>query len=80
MKIRTTFGDKNDIGPHIRELRIEKGMYQQDLLIALQLQGLTLTAATLSKIQGRFRPVNDREIKALTKALGVTPNDILGIE
>ena len=81
MRIRKQdIGDKNIVGKKIEERRKEIGMKQRDLLTQLQIKGIELNASGLSKIEGQFRSVCDYELKAISAVLGISVNELLGIE
>ena len=55
-------------------------MKQKDLLTQLQIKGIDLNASGLSKLEGQLRYVTDFELKALSEVLGMTVNELLGID
>ena len=55
-------------------------MKQKDLLTQLQIKGIDLNASGLSKLEGQLRNVSDFELKALSEILGVSVNELLGID
>ena len=62
---------QNIIGPQVRKLRNERGMSQDQLAAKLQLLGLEMSRAGVSKIEARLRCVSDAELPVIAKALGV---------
>ena len=81
MRIRKqALGDRNIVGAKIEQKRKSMGMKQKDLLTQLQIKGIDLNASGLSKLEGQLRNVSDFELKALSEILGVSVNEILGID
>ena len=74
------YGSKNIVGARIEERRKELGLKQKDLLVRLQIAGLDLNAAGLSKIEGQIRTVNDFELVIFSEVLGVSVLYLLGID
>ena len=73
MRIRKqALGNRNIVGAKIEERRKAIGMKQKDLLAQLQVNGIELNASGLSKLEGQLRNVNDIELKAFSKILGVS--------
>ena len=62
---------QNIIGPQVRKLRNERDMSQDQLAAKLQLLGLEMSRAGVSKIEARLRCVSDAELPVIAKALGV---------
>ncbi len=73
-------GSRNIVGKAVEERRKAINMKQRDLLTQLQIKGIEINASGLSKIEGQLRSVNDYELKALSEVLGVSVNELLGIE
>ena len=81
MRIRKQeLGDRNIVGEKVEARRKEINMKQKDLLTQLQIKGIDLNASGLSKLEGQLRCVNDYELKALSEILGLSVNELLGIE
>ena len=81
MRIRKQeIGNRNIVGQKVEARRKEINMKQRDLLTQLQIKGIDINAAGLSKIEGQLRSVNDYELKALSDVLGISVNELLGIE
>ena len=81
MRIRKqALGTRNMVGAKIEAKRKELGMKQIDLLTQLQIKGIDLNASGLSKLEGQLRNVSDFELKALSEILGVSVNELLGID
>ena len=55
-------------------------MKQKDLLAQLQVNGIELNASGLSKLEGQIRNVTDIELKAFSKILGVSVDELLGLK
>ena len=81
MRIRKQpLGERNIVGAKIEQKRKSMGMKQKDLLTQLQIKGIDLNASGLSKLEGQLRNVSDFELKALSEILGVSVNELLGID
>lgn len=65
MPFRKLVGDKNPVGQTIVQLREAAGMDQQKLLTQLQLRGISLSQASLSRLEGQQRAVKAEELLAL---------------
>ena len=78
MKISKYYNSKNISGKMLRKLRIEKGFSQQRLAEKLKLEGIELTSKEISKIENDDRLVQDFELFAFAKVLGVSA-DIFNI-
>ena len=73
-------GERNIVGAKIEARRKAINMKQKDLLTQLQIKGIDLNASGLSKLEGQLRNVSDFELKALSEILGVSVNELLGID
>ena len=73
-------GEKNLVGQRVEQRRKELFMKQKDLLAKLQILGVEMNASGLSKLEGQIRHVNDFELIALSKALEMPVDDLLGIK
>ena len=62
---------KNIIGSHVRKARKTAKITQRDLVAQLQLLGIKIDQAGLSKLENGNRPVTDIEIAAIAKILKV---------
>lgn len=62
---------QNIVGPQVRKLRSERELTQEALSAKLQLLGLDMSRASLSKIEAGLRCVTDRELEILAQALKV---------
>lgn len=72
MKINKYNDFKNVSGAIIRELRLKLHLSQQDLAEKIQLLGVQLTSKEISKIEKNHRLVQDFELFAFAKVLGVS--------
>ena len=77
---KQALGSRNIVGAKIEERRKAIGMKQKDLLAQLQVNGIELNASGLSKIEGQIRNVSDIELKAFSKILGVSSDEMLGLK
>lgn len=73
-------GDKNIVGTKIVAIRKEKGIKQKDFLAKLQTLGLDISPTSLSRLEGQYRLVQDYEVVAIAKALGISVGELLGEE
>lgn len=81
MRIRKqNIGDKNIVGRKIEARRKEISMKQCELLSQLHMKGIEINASGLSKIEGQIRGVSDYELKAFSEVLGLSLNNLLGVE
>ena len=71
-------GDLNIIGDAVRKYRKAKKWTMPKLAIECQLMGWQVLRETLLKIEQGTRRVVDSEVLILAKALGCTPNDLIG--
>lgn len=71
---------KNIVGDRVRLARkkAKPPITQIDLAARLQVDGVKLEQAAISKIEAGYRVVTDIEIKAIARALGVTVGWLLG--
>lgn len=76
MRQRQLLGNRNVIGPNITRIRQEKGMAQGELLLRIQLQGVDMNQAKLSRIEGMHIAVVDRDMIAIAKALEVSMDEL----
>ena len=76
MRRRTTLGDRNLVGENIIRIRAEKKMSQGELLSQIQLMGIDMNQAKLSRIEGKRIAITDRNLIAIAKCLGVTLDEL----
>jgi hypothetical protein len=71
---------RNIVGVRVSQARREAipPITQGDLIARLQVLGIMLDQSTLSKIENQQRPVTDIEVVALSKALKVSTEWLLG--
>jgi len=69
--------DRNVIGPRLRELRKQLHVTQKDLSARLEVQGLNIDQAMISRIEKGERPVMDYELVAIAKALKIDSTELL---
>jgi transcriptional regulator with XRE-family HTH domain len=74
-------GRKNLIGPQVRmaRLRSRTAITQQDLSARLAVLGVDMDRTAISKIEAGERVVADFELLALSRALGVSVEWLLGL-
>ena len=75
-----TKSSRNLVGPRVREARRRHRppLTQAELAARLQIAGFNLDRAAVSKIEVRYREVDDRELVALASALDVSAAWLLG--
>lgn len=62
---------KNIVGSHIRKARKESKVTQAELAARLQVTGIRIDRAAISKLETGNRPVTDIEIDAIARILKV---------
>ena len=72
-------GENNLCGKKVAEYRKHMGISQRQLADKLQLLGLDVDKNAVQRIEAGKRFVTDIEIVFLSKALGVTVNDLLDV-
>lgn len=72
MRRRKTVGNRNMVGQTIARLRQSKQISQGELVSKVQLQGIDMTQAKLSRIEGQMISVTDQDLFAIANALGVS--------
>jgi len=72
-------GNRNVVGIHVRKTRMaaKPRITQKELMARLQVLGMMIDQSGLSKIENGQRPVTDKEVVALAKALKVSPMSLL---
>ena len=70
-------GTKNIVGSKVVKIRREREIKQKDFLAQLHVLGLDISATSLSRLEGQYRLVQDFEVLILSKALGVTTDELL---
>lgn len=71
-KRKLSLGEKNISGKRVTEARKLKKMSQVELLAKMQVMGVEISIPALSLLEGQKRPVNDIELKAISRILGVS--------
>jgi transcriptional regulator with XRE-family HTH domain len=69
--------DEIRIGQNIREIRLEKGVGQTELVRRLQLEGITMTRETLVKIERGTQHIQATQLRGIRDALGTTYDALL---
>ncbi len=71
--------NRNIVGIRVRRVRIaaKPRITQKELMARLQVLGMMIDQSGLSKIENGQRPVTDKEVVALAKALKVSPMSLL---
>ena len=77
-KRRLPLGERNMVGARVAEARQRMGMKQSELLAKLQVAGINISVPALSLLEGQKRPVTDYELCALSDALHVSVDWLLG--
>lgn len=72
-------GTRNIVGARVEARRKELELKQKDLLQKLKSIGMDINASSLSKLEGQTRAVADHELAALSRALDVSPQWLLGM-
>lgn len=70
--------ERNIIGSRIREARVHAGLSQKQLSERLELLAVYTCRGSVSRIENGQRAVTDIEIDAISKVLGVSPNELFG--
>ena len=72
--------ERNLVGRRVRDgrLKAKPPVTQVELAARLEVMGLKISQAAISKIETGSRPVSDLEVAALAKALGVSAASLLG--
>ncbi len=79
MKIYDFNGSKNICGKKVKEARKRLKLSQENLAARLQVEGVNIERDSVSRIEIGTRFVADYELRALCKALNVSPEYLLGI-
>jgi transcriptional regulator with XRE-family HTH domain len=71
--------NRNIVGIRVRRARMaaKPRVTQKELMARLQVLGMMIDQSGLSKIENGQRPVTDKEVVALAKALKVSPMSLL---
>lgn len=79
MKIYDFNGKKNICGERVHEARRRLKLSQAELAARLQVAGVNIERDSVSRIEIGTRFVADYELLALSQALSVTPEYLLGL-
>ena len=71
-KMQLSLGERNISGKRVTEARKLKKMSKVELLAKIQVMGVEISIPALFLLEGQKRPVNDIELKAISKILGVS--------
>ena len=80
MKTTNQSQHNNIIGKKVRELRLQKGLTQDQLAAKLEINEIKMDRIVISRIESGNRFVSDYELLEIAKALDVTPNHLLSFE
>lgn len=70
-------GYKNIIGKRLNEIRVEKGLTQNELAAKMQVLNVNIDQQMISKIEKHQRQVTDFEFICFCKCLNVPPEELL---
>ena len=73
-------GDLNIVGQRVMLLRKQKGIKQRELVAMLQSRGMDICDASMSRLEGQARKVQDYELPILAEALDVSIEQLLNNE
>lgn len=79
MKIYLFEGKANLCGENVKKYRVALKISQSDLAARLQTLGVLIEQKAISRIEVGDRVVADYELAALSKVLGVSIYDLLGL-
>ena len=79
MKIYDFNGSKNLCGKRVKEARKRLNLSQENLAAKLQIEGVVIERDSISRVEIGTRFVADYQLLALCKALGVSPEYLLGV-
>lgn len=68
---------EGNIGKNIREIRLEKGMGQTELVRLLELQKIPITRECLVKIERGIQYIQVQQLKAIKNELRTTYDELL---
>lgn len=70
--------NKNIIHDHLKKIRKERGLSQEELAAKLQVMNVNIDQQMISKIENNSRMVTDYELFCLCCVLHTEPNDLMG--
>ena len=73
-------GNRNIVGAKVAQVRKEKHIKQKDLVDALQSRGMDICEASMSRLEGQTRKVQNYELPIIAEALDVSVKWLLGEE
>lgn len=71
--------ENGNIGKNIREIRIDKGIGQTELVSLLNLQGVLITRECLVKIERGIQHIQVQQLRAIRDVLGVSYEELFKI-
>ena len=74
---KAAYGDKNICGANVERIRKAQGMKQAALVAKMQLAGVDINPSSLSKLEGQVRIASDIELKAISRILGVSMEELV---
>lgn len=77
---KAEYGDKNICGANVERIRKQLGMKQTTLVAKMQLAGVDINPSSLSKLEGQLRIAADYELKAISKILDVSMEELTRTE
>lgn len=69
--------NNNISGENIKKIRKNRHLNQVELATKMQLDGVSMTPSTISKIESKSRMVTDKELVAFSKALGTNTQELV---
>ncbi len=77
MKEQKIKQDEIHIGKNIREIRLNKGIGQTELVQKLQLKGIVITRESLVKIERGIQHIQAVQLRGIKEALDTTFDELL---
>lgn len=77
---KAEYGNKNICGANVERIRKQLGMKQTTLVAKMQLAGVDINPSSLSKLEGQIRVASDIELKAISRILGVSMEELFKTE
>lgn len=74
---QTKLGNSNLIGHKVTALRKAQKLTQKELMSQMQICGVDINYTSLSKLEGQTRIATDKELVAIARILGASPNELL---
>nr|DAQ30128.1 MAG TPA: helix-turn-helix domain protein [Caudoviricetes sp.] len=79
MRIYEYHGKSNISGEKIKSARLKRELTQNQLVARLEVEGVDITQATLSRIESGERFVADFELALIAKILNVDINELIDL-